>query len=235
MEAEAQSTTHASEALTTSSTKKVHKMPSLLHFVWQPHKKTAHERAKTVARRMSFKGTIPTPDDPTPASRSNTREFTRPVSDPGQPQLNRAQQKSLKRRQKANDSKASSSSRLTPMSPSHCGSSVQYGHGPEHHQGMPIVPISARFGYLEHSGRALHLGMLRHLYLDGSHYPYDKNRIETPQARTVVHDRRVTYRRPCILLGANPWRTRAEYVIISLSVRLPSFGASFSNSKKQVD
>lgn len=149
------------------ATKKENRMPSLLHFIWQPHKKNAQERAKTVARRMSFKGSTPTPDQPAPGTRSNTRKTSKPISDPGHPQLNRAQQKSLKRHQKANESKASSSSGLTPLSTlhhPHRGGSVEYGHGPEHHQGMPIVPISARFGYLEHSGRALHLGPSSHLY-----------------------------------------------------------------------
>ena len=168
-------------AASTSSPKKEkeHKMPSLFHFIWQPRKQRVQERAKTVARRMSFNGT--TSDQTTPPTRSDTNKTT--VSDPGHhpPHLNRAQQKSLKRQQKANESKTSSLSGSGPLSPSHHhhhrnNNSAEFGHGPEHHQGSPLVGLDARFGYLEHSGRALHLGAfisksLSSSFIHSSHPP----------------------------------------------------------------
>lgn len=154
----------APETHIASSPKKLHKMPSLFHFVWQPRKQQPQQHAKAAARGLSLtrSNSHTTPDHPaTTPARSNTVKSApaRPTSDPGHHhvQLSRAQQKSLKRQHKANESLASSLSGSKTMSTSHHHpSSLEFGHGPEHHKGMPIVGLDARFGYLEHSGRELH-------------------------------------------------------------------------------
>lgn len=122
-------------------------MPSLFSAVWEPHKKEASAKAKNVARSLSFTGkhnadgTVSAPRK----SASLDPAATSPTSPNGHhAHLNRAEQKALK--QKA---KSASSVNVPPSK----RTSLQVVD----HPGQPIVGLGARFGYLEHSGRGLHI------------------------------------------------------------------------------
>lgn len=152
-------------------------MPSLFSAVWRPHKEQAQEKAKTVARTISFRG------DANNVKRSGTAATTATADSSlnhghGH-QLNRAEQKALRREQRAKESAGALNGHAngsgTPdsgsraMSPTSSGGPHHghLGHGPETHQGLPIVDRTARYGYLEHSGRGLHLGTFSCLHFLG--------------------------------------------------------------------
>lgn len=183
----------------TEGTTSKSKMPSIFSAVWQPHKKQAQEKAKNIVRTISYRD----PDtadsknangqsilDRSPSLNPNLNIIiigtgghpTSPTSPNGVhpgPQLNRAEQKALKREQKAkysqgvtspistggnstplvSNANAAGGATSRPMSPTHAAVAAALGDGSYSHQGTPVVSRNDRYGYLEHSGRGLHLGM----------------------------------------------------------------------------